>query len=370
MNTVNFSDIVTLFFITVGNANKEDALRALQEQSLLCKIDTIENVAPMSAAFQQMIDRCQTVYFIQVDEDMVLQKDAAELMLEDMKNQPKNVIQLTYLLHDIHLESDIQGVKIYRTELMKEFNYCDVQGCEVDLLKQASKKGYKAVSRNEVVGLHSPKWSRRGIYERYSTIYQRYGLEAHGWHSRFRFIAEKYARDPTDNHLYALLGAAEGVISAGEEKGEKDFRKYKRDVNFERFERILNVDYELKISLADQMEQLFQRFDRVILFGAGQHTHWLLDLIVSDDRNLLIIDGKADLWDSQIAGITVREPQSLNYTSTDCIVLSTDVHQQEMKTAIKSHNIEVSEVIDLYENHTNLDLIRPKIISKLNKLTS
>jgi hypothetical protein len=46
----------------------------------------IKDVSPMSAAFQKMIDECDTDYYIQVDEDMILYKDSIEIIYDLIKN--------------------------------------------------------------------------------------------------------------------------------------------------------------------------------------------------------------------------------------------------------------------------------------------
>ncbi len=61
----NASDL-TLFLVSCGqNPNYYDARDALNEQTAVAhgaRIEEIRNVAPMSAAFQAMIDRCQSLW--------------------------------------------------------------------------------------------------------------------------------------------------------------------------------------------------------------------------------------------------------------------------------------------------------------------
>ncbi|MCA9468683.1 MAG: hypothetical protein KC643_25025, partial [Nitrospira sp.] len=60
--------LTTVFIITVGDMTFPACQEAIRLQDTRAFIlDIIQNVHPMSAAFQEMITRCQTEYFIQVD---------------------------------------------------------------------------------------------------------------------------------------------------------------------------------------------------------------------------------------------------------------------------------------------------------------
>jgi glycerol-3-phosphate cytidylyltransferase len=60
---IDYSSDLTVFVITSGTApNLSTVLEALKNQSCNFKLDIIENYSPMSAAFQQMLDRCTTNY--------------------------------------------------------------------------------------------------------------------------------------------------------------------------------------------------------------------------------------------------------------------------------------------------------------------
>ena len=70
---------LTVFVISAGDNPSLGAclsqLEAEQERTPFI-LERIIDVRPMGAAFQQMLDRCTTPYFIQVDEDMVLHTGA------------------------------------------------------------------------------------------------------------------------------------------------------------------------------------------------------------------------------------------------------------------------------------------------------
>ena len=78
---MDISNLVTAFVISSGsNPNYKSCLEALNNQTAKVTIDIIKDYSPMSVAFQQMLVRCKTPYYIEVDEDMVLNPDAIEIM--------------------------------------------------------------------------------------------------------------------------------------------------------------------------------------------------------------------------------------------------------------------------------------------------
>ena len=69
---IDISDLVTVFVSTVGYPTFESCIENLQRQDCIFELNVIDHVAPMSAAFQRMLEECVTPYFVQVDEDMLL----------------------------------------------------------------------------------------------------------------------------------------------------------------------------------------------------------------------------------------------------------------------------------------------------------
>ena len=69
----------TVFILTVGDITFTNCKKAIEDQTYKnFKMNIISNFHPFSIAAQEMIRRCDTEYFIQVDEDMMLQPDAVQ----------------------------------------------------------------------------------------------------------------------------------------------------------------------------------------------------------------------------------------------------------------------------------------------------
>lgn len=242
---MNLKDKLTVFLISSGEPDYAAAKQALKQQDCQFILEEIRDVAPMNAAFQQMIDRCSTPYYVQVDGDMVLEPWAIRRMYEEFQ-QPKvehgphtrpmnRVAFLTFLLYDVHLRMNIYGVKIYRHEVMKRFPYRESYSCEVDQAKRILNAGFFAVDRYDkevlmsrgpnVFGTHSPTWTPERIFNRYRRLAQKWRRFKYGW---MKSLPDRFRRDfqSRGNALdfWALAGFIAGVTGPLEDESEHHFR--------------------------------------------------------------------------------------------------------------------------------------------------
>lgn len=233
---------VTVFVSTIDNVSFSECMKHLAMQDCRFRLEVIENVAPMSAAFQQMIDRCRTPYYVQVDEDMLLKPNAIRALHECVKaSEPDHAI-VVRLLWDEHLQRAIQGVKIYRHKIVSQFPYRDVQSCERDQVTRFTEQGYKIgrpIDRvyfetcPEVLGYHGKFFHAESVYERYFTLMQKRRKYAGkvNWLDRHLIeFFDRFKKDPTEFNLMAILGVLAGHLLGHHQQndaGEKDFRTYK-----------------------------------------------------------------------------------------------------------------------------------------------
>ena len=62
----------TVFILSVGDITFKNCRKAIEDQTYKnFKTNIISNFSPFNRAAQEMIRRCDTEYFIQVDEDMI-----------------------------------------------------------------------------------------------------------------------------------------------------------------------------------------------------------------------------------------------------------------------------------------------------------
>jgi sulfatase maturation enzyme AslB (radical SAM superfamily) len=222
---------LTVFIITeTDSVNFEDCYRELNKQTVKFRIDIIRDYAPMSNAFQQMLERCHTPYYIQCDDDMILKNNSVEIMYDAIKNSYHNTSMLCYKLHDVHLDFDLFGVKIYKFECFKNYPYnLNTVSCEMDQLEQMKKSNWNYQNIETVVGLHSPKWTTEKIYERYFDLGEKYKKFKYQWIGELPNKLQKMldnSKNEQDRmlNLYALTGLKDSMESTEIMNKEKDFR--------------------------------------------------------------------------------------------------------------------------------------------------
>lgn len=175
----DLSEHVTVFVSTVGAPTFDACLHHLNQQDCNFGLQVIENVAPVSKALQTMLNRCQTPYYVQVDEDMLLYPHAIRTLYESIEIAAPSTAAYQFPLYDVHLECSIYGVKIYRHAVAVRYPFRDVNGCDFDQVMRMRRDGYvrqraplaSATRDGETtLGLHGTTWTPLSIYERYRRL--------------------------------------------------------------------------------------------------------------------------------------------------------------------------------------------------------
>ncbi len=219
----------TAFVLTIGDPAFPYCLEALSKQLYTgLKVDVIQDFRPVNEADSEMINRCDTEYFIKVDEDMILYPHAVEKMEKYMEAAPDDVGMICFYLFDKDREQNIQGIKIFRTKYVKELVVKNVRASDMDLLEQMGMKGIKWIAHPEVMGLHGTIYTHETIYRRYKSMYEK---DIRTWNILtwdIRKKAEKFRQTGDSLQLFALLGAVHGVVNAPHAKDveAKDFASY------------------------------------------------------------------------------------------------------------------------------------------------
>lgn len=209
----------TIFVTTVGDeVNFRDCLEHLGGQTARRRLEIIDHVAPMSAAFQQMLDRCTTPLYVQVDEDMMLVPDAVATLERLIGEQPDEVAMVCAPLWDCDTERAIYGVKIYRHAIVRQFPYRDVTGCEVEQIARMAAAGFTAHclplgDRSSCFGEHGKHYTPRTIFRRWQRVFQTHRrLGTMQWIEPWpQKLLDRYLESRDIVHLYALLGAVAGI---------------------------------------------------------------------------------------------------------------------------------------------------------------
>lgn len=241
-NKLNLTNQITVFLISSGsNPNYEKCLDALNKQTILFKIDIIKDYHPMSLAFQEMLNRCTTEYYVEIDEDMVLKQDSIKIMYDGIKTTDDKIAMVGYRLHDTHYDFIIYGVKIYKYKIFKNYPYnTKSMSCEMEQLERIKLDGYTYLLKEEVLGEHSPLWTDELIYDRYFNLMEKFKEFKYIWMESIpKKLFDKFQKEPTKLNLYALLGSFYSIMNKDKiQIGEKDFTKT-RTLEFSRVESYL-----------------------------------------------------------------------------------------------------------------------------------
>jgi glycosyltransferase involved in cell wall biosynthesis len=229
--------LVTVFVTTVGAPTFGECLRHLREQDCDFQLVVLDHVVPLSAALQRMVDSCETPFYVQVDEDMLLHPHAIRTLHRRISESDPRVAMVVGNLYDVHLERAIHGVKILRHETVR---HCRIEGEEdwVATLRRELERGGHAVVRMslgdvtpsspDVLGLHGTRWTPASIYARYADLGRRWraGAPSLRWFEDYpeRFL-RRFLDDRSELNLFALMGVVAGVLASHRGLGrEKDAR--------------------------------------------------------------------------------------------------------------------------------------------------
>jgi len=263
MNNKKFyNNELTVFIVRSGeNPNYNDCINALNNQTINFNIKEIKDIAPMSKAFQNMIDLCETKYYIQVDEDMILMPNAIEILYNSIKNSSDNISTIAYMLHDYHLDFNIFGIKAYKHNIFINYPYnLDIISCEVEQLSRLEKDGYSTLMFYDVLGEHSPKWTDNMIFERYFDLMEKWKIYKYDWMNELpKKLIEIFRNDPNDKNLYALLGAITS-LSTDEPIRKREKNYLIEDENFKRLQKIISInDYKFIVNKTKKSPEILER---------------------------------------------------------------------------------------------------------------
>ena len=234
----NLSKKVTVFVSTVGAPTFAACVARLRAQDSSFRLQIIDHVAPMNAAFQRMLEECRTPYYVQVDEDMLLYPHAIRTLYEAIERAGAKVAMVVADLYDVHLGRCILGVKIFRHSLVRRFPFAANDAFETDQLQRLAAAGYSyqqtspgtAPVPGRTLGLHGTRWTPSSIYERYATLERRrrsHPSQMDWFESYPALFLRRFLGDPSAENFFALQGIVAGALAAhhGEAKA-KDYRAY------------------------------------------------------------------------------------------------------------------------------------------------
>jgi hypothetical protein len=122
------------------------------------KIEVIEGYSPQCSWLNEMIVRSQGyTWCLQLDEDMYLKENAIKVLLNKARERESEGVGVGVIhgmLWDIFLEQQIGSLKLWRTKILKKFQFEDILGSDRKVVTGIKKKGYQTVSISDILGDH------------------------------------------------------------------------------------------------------------------------------------------------------------------------------------------------------------------------
>jgi len=191
----------------------------------------------MHRAFQQMLDLCETEFFIQVDADMILEPDAVHRLKLNAKQLAPTEALFVGWLWDLDVQRSIQGVKIYKHSIMRNFPYTDSLSCEVTQLQKLKKAGFtikvdidveapqQVPTKLGCFGIHNPSQTPEMAFTRWErNMIKLRKLPWMAWLGEYPSkLFSEFSKNPSDEILKAkVFGIMSGLAKDKIEDSEQD----------------------------------------------------------------------------------------------------------------------------------------------------
>jgi glycosyltransferase involved in cell wall biosynthesis len=227
---------VTAVVLTTGEATTEQAMESLRAQSLsVDETIVVRDVRPFHQALNAGARQVTTPYFIQVDSDMVLDRQCVATLRRAMK---ADVGIAVGLLRDAMVQQ-VVGIKLFRTECFSNHGFRNSISPDTDFADQIERAGWRTVyvgrrplSRSDpwrTIGEHRPDYSPVYTYRKYLMEGERYRYRnATGG---FRGRLESLEQSTHPSAIYARVGLARGffrragVDALGRQFGDDEFAR-------------------------------------------------------------------------------------------------------------------------------------------------
>lgn len=246
----DLSDDVTVFVISSGEPSLADCHAHLDRQDCRFRREDIAGLTPMNRAFQAMLDRCQTPYYVQVDADMLLEPWAVSTLWAAMQDREQElfavpdtglagVAQIVGWLWDEDVQRPIQGVKLYRHDVCSRYPYTDELSCEMGVNEQLRRDDYQVLGlplgdqdlgggkwarTRRTLGTHYASQTPAMAFERWQRLMQKHRrLPWMAWLGEYppKLEAEWLADPGNETRRAKYLGAVAGLVGPTP-TGERD----------------------------------------------------------------------------------------------------------------------------------------------------
>jgi glycosyltransferase involved in cell wall biosynthesis len=210
----------------VGEPTLRECLNSIKGQSLKPdELKIVENVRPMHAAFNKMLELADGDFHLHVDADMILEKKCLETLYNAIKDDENCFCARAGV--DDGLIGNTGSIKLYRSRLVKRHKYEDVLACDRVFEKKFIKEGFQYAALDDLIlAKHHPNYKPKEAFNRFKRTGEKcYRLDGpKGFEHFFRRLVQKYLDEGDKAALMAAIGLCHGLFS--DDVKEKDFKRY------------------------------------------------------------------------------------------------------------------------------------------------
>jgi len=210
-------DDISVVVLTTGEATTAAAIDSLNRQGTpLADIIVIRDIVPFHKAFNAGVRQVKSAFFVQLDADMVLDRDC---IAELRKGMQREVGVVVGHLRD-PLIGQVVGIKLFRTACFQIGMFTDSISPDTDFVAEIARAGWKTVYIGRVkasgpdqwatYGDHRPDYSPRYTYRKHLLEGCRYRYRQTPGAIRWHFAQLESSRHPSA--LAAQIGLAQGIF--------------------------------------------------------------------------------------------------------------------------------------------------------------
>lgn len=230
---------LTLVLMTCGELTEKSCINAVLPFRRHIAVKTVRNVYPQIKALNKMIDLVETDYFIPLDADIVLNRNAWVRISAALDKYRSDTYWHTILfpLWDTLTKRKILALKLMRTKVMKRNRFIDSPTPDIEHFQRLTSLGYMCVQdylKEWPIGRHIVR-GKRFCYHKLRDLYQTY--QAHGWEwdkgaflggkdvyeraaAHFNFFMYRWVLTGKEDYLWCIAGMMDGILSPVEKKSK------------------------------------------------------------------------------------------------------------------------------------------------------
>lgn len=238
---------ISAVVLTLGENTTEDAIASVKSQTQPpSDINLVDSVTPFHKALNTGAARIYTRFFVQVDSDMILDKNCFAMLRDCINDQVGLVVG--------HLRDPmigrIQGVKLFRTECFQRREFKNTVSPDTDYSKEAAEDGWQTLfalnyasnrrQKRHTFGRHVPNYTPHYTFSKYTIEGRRYRYRNNVRGLFWNMKCLRESQHPMA--MIARLALGNGIFTQGD---QDMLTRYGRSEDFERLKAFMDYGDKL-----------------------------------------------------------------------------------------------------------------------------